>query len=181
MTICFAAVKLPVNIKPCKKSKMTLFNTLKQILHYYLRVLVSAFPRKTPKEVQVFRIECEKLVERYNTLLKEISEYMKDHSKPNQEFSENSAITLSYHDTDSFFLISIKEDLEILTNDCEELLEKGVRHPEDIQLQNSVIEQNLKQLRELRRYSEQIETALDEYEENIMKIEEEISNNTLCN
>ena len=36
-------------------------------------------------------------------------------------------------------------------------------------------------MRELRRYSEQIETALDEYEENIMKIEEEISNNTLCN
>ena len=160
---------------------MTLFNTLKQILHYYLRVLVSAFPKKIPKEVQVFKIECEQLVERYNTLLKEISEYMKDHSKSNQEDPENSAITLSYHDTDSFFLISIKEDLEILTNDCEELLEKGVRHPGDIQLQNGVIEQNLKQLRELRRYSEQIETALDEYEENIMKIEEEISNNTLCN
>ena len=160
---------------------MTLFNTLKQILHYYLRVLVSAFPKKIPKEVQVFKIECEQLVERYNTLLKEISEYMKDHSKSNQEDTENSAITLSYHDTDSFFLISIKEDLEILTNDCEELLEKGVSHPGEIQLQNGVIEQNLKQLRELRRYSEQIETALDEYEENIMKIEEEISNNTLCN
>ena len=56
-----------------------------------------------------------------------------------------------------------------------------MEHPEDIQLQNGAIEQNLKQLRELRRYSEQIETALDEYEENIMKIEEEISNNTLCN
>ena len=106
---------------------------------------------------------------------------MKDHSKPNQEDPENSAITLSYYDTDSFFLISIKEDLEILTNDCEELLEKGVGHPVDIQLQNGAIEQNLKQLRELRRYSEQIETALDEYEEYIMKIEEEISNNTLCN
>ena len=106
---------------------------------------------------------------------------MTDHSKPNQEDPENSAITLSYYDTDSFFLISIKEDLEILTNDCEELLEKGVGHPVDIQLQNGAIEQNLKQLRELRHYSEQIETALDEYEENIMKIEEEISNNTLCN
>ena len=160
---------------------MTLFNTLKQILNYYLRVLVYAFPKKVPKEVQVFRIECENLVERYNSLLKEISEYMKDHSKPSQEDSDNSAITLSYHETDSFFLISIKEDLEILTNDCEELLEKGVQNPEEIQLRNGVIEQNIKQLRELRRYSEQIETALDEYEENIMKIEEEISNNTLCN
>ena len=160
---------------------MTLFNTLKHIVRHYLRVSLDAFPKKIPKEVQVFRSDCEKLVERYNTLLKEISEYMKDHSKPNHEDPENSAITLSYYDTDSFFLISIKEDLEILTNDCEELLEKGVRNPGDIQLQNEIIEQNLKQLRELRRYSEQIETALDEYEENIMKIEEEISNNTLCN
>lgn len=160
---------------------MTLFNTLKHILRHYLRVLLDAFPKKIPEEVQVFRCDCKKLVERYNTLLKEISEYMKDHSKPNHEDPENSAITLSYYDTDSFFLISIKEDLEILTNDCEELLEKGVEHPGDIQLQNGAIEQNLKQLRELRRYSEQIETALDEYEENIMKIEEEISNNTLCN
>ena len=160
---------------------MTLFNTLKHIVHHYLRVSLDAFPKKIPKEVHVFRNDCEKLVERYNTLLKEISEYMKDHSKPNHEDPENSAITLSYYDTDSFFLISIKEDLEILTNDCEELLEKGVEHPGDIQLQNGAIEQNLKQLRELRRYSEQIETALDEYEENIMKIEEEISNNTLCN
>ena len=160
---------------------MTLFNTLKHILSHYLRASLDAFPKKISKEVQVFRSDCEKLVERYNILLKEISEYMKDHSKPNQEDPENSAITLSYYDTDSFFLISIKEDLEILTNDCEELLEKGVEHPGDIQLQNGAIEQNLKQLRELRRYSEQIETALDEYEENIMKIEEEISNNTLCN
>ena len=160
---------------------MTLLNTLKHIVRHYLRVSLDAFPKKIPTEVQVFRNDCEKLVERYNTLLKEISEYIKDHSKPNHEDPENSAITLSYYDTDSFFLISIKEDLEILTNDCEELLEKGVEHPEDIQLQNGAIEQNLKQLRELRRYSEQIETALDEYEENIMKIEEEISNNTLCN
>ena len=160
---------------------MTLFNTLKHVVRHYLRVSLDAFPKKIPKEVQLFRSDCEKLVERYNRLLKVISEYMKDHSKPNQEDPENSSITLSYYDTDSFFLISIKEDLEILTNDCEELLEKGVGHPVDIQLQNGAIEQNLKQLRELRRYSEQIETALDEYEENIMKIEEEISNNTLCN
>ena len=152
--------------------KMTLFNTLNHIVRHYLRVSLDNFPKKVPKEVQVFRNDCERLVERYNTLLKEISEYMKDHSKPNHEDPENSAITLSYYDTDSFFLISIKEDLEILTNDCEELLETGVDHPEDIQLQNDAIKQNLKQLRELRRYSEQIETALDEYEENIMKIED---------
>ena len=159
---------------------MTIFSTLKHILNHYLRVSLDVFPKKLSKEVQVFRSDCDKLVDRYNSLLKEISEYMKDHSKPNHEDPENSAITLSYCDTDSFFLISIKEDLETLTNDCEELLEKGVKQPVDIQLKNGAIEQNIKQLKELRRYSEQIETALDEYEENIMKIEEEISNNTLC-
>ena len=160
---------------------MTFFNTVKHVISHYLKVSLYAFSKKVPNEVKVFRSDCEKLVERYNTLLKEISEYMKEHSKHNHEDPENSAVTLSYHDTDSFFLISIKEDLELLTSDCEDLLEKGVSHPEDVHLQNGAIEQNLKQLRELRRYSEQIETALDEYEENIMKIEEEISNNTLCN
>jgi prefoldin subunit 5 len=48
-------------------------------------------------------------------------------------------------------------------------------------LYNEAIKQYLNQLQELRQYSVQIETALHEYEENIMKIEEEISNNTLCN
>ena len=54
---------------------MTLFNTLKHIIRHYMGVLLHAFPKKIPKEVQVFRSDCEKLVERYNTLLKEISEY----------------------------------------------------------------------------------------------------------
>jgi chromosome segregation ATPase len=90
-------------------------------------------------------------------------------------------LSLSYQDTDSFFLISIKDELANLTDDCEELLEKRVQHPLETQSHNDAIEKYLNQLRELRRYSEQIETALHEYEENIMKIEEEISNNTLCN
>ena len=72
---------------------MTLFNILKQIVRHYLRVTIDVFPKKDPKEVRIFRNDCEKLVERYNTLLKEISEYMKDHSKPNHEDPENSAIT----------------------------------------------------------------------------------------
>jgi len=68
-----------------------------------------------------------------------------------------------------------------LTDDCEVLLEKGAQQPSETQPHNNDIEQYLNQLQKLRRYSVQIETALHEYEENIMKIEEEISNNTLCN
>ena len=53
--------------------------------------------QKNPKEVQLFKSDCEKLVERYNTLLKEISEYMKEHSKPNHEDPETQL--LHYHIT----------------------------------------------------------------------------------
>ena len=160
---------------------MTLINTLNHILRHCYRVFFDSFSSKLPSEIQIYLTECEDLVGRYNILLKEISEYMKDHCNQQKDHPENSDLILSYHDTDSFFLISIKEDLGNLTDDCEELLEKGELHPSEIQLHNDAIEQNINKLNELRRYSEQIETALHEYEENIMKIEEEISNNTLCN
>ena len=160
---------------------MTLINTLNHILHHYFRVFLDTFSYKLPKDVQAFRKDCESLVERYNSLLKEISSYMKDHSKPQEDDPDNPEPNLTYHDTDSFYLISIKEDLALLTADCKLLLEKVVENPPDSQLHNEAIEQYLNQLHELRQYSVQIETALHEYEENIMKIEEDISNNTLCN
>ena len=160
---------------------MTLINTLNHILRHYYIVFFNSFSFKLPSDIQIYQKECEDLIGRYNILLKEISEYMKDHYKQHEDHPENSELILSYHDTDSFFLISIKEDLGNLTDDCEELLEKGELNPSVIQLHNKAVEQNINQLYELRRYSEQIETALHEYEENIMKIEEEISNNTLCN
>ena len=106
---------------------------------------------------------------------------MKDHCKLQEDDPENSELSLAYHDTDSFYLISIKDDLAILTADCKQLLKKVVENPVDSELHNAAIVQYLNQLQELRQYSVQIETALHEYEENIMKIEEEISNNTLCN
>ena len=160
---------------------MTFINTFNHILHHYLKVFLDTFSYNSPKYVQTFRKDCESLVERYNSLLKDISSYMKDHSKLQEDDTENSELSLAYHDTDSFYLISIKDDLAILTADCKQLLEKVVENPVDSELHNDAIEQYLNQLQELRQYSVQIETALHEYEENIMKIEEEISNKTLCN
>jgi chromosome segregation ATPase len=160
---------------------MTLINTLKHILHYYSRVFLDTFSSNLPNDIKAFRKDCESLVERYNSLLKEISSYMKDHSKLQEDDPDNSELSLTYHDTDSFYLISIKEDLTILTADCKQLLEKVIENTADSKLYNEAIKQYLNQLQELRQYSVQIETALHEYEENIMKIEEEISNNTLCN
>jgi ElaB/YqjD/DUF883 family membrane-anchored ribosome-binding protein len=160
---------------------MTFINTFNHILHHYLKVFLDTFSYNSSKYVQTFRKDCESLVERYNSLLKDISSYMKDHCKLQEDDPENSELSLAYHDTDSFYLVSIKNDLAILTADCEQLLEKVVENPVDSEFYNDAIEQNLNQLQELRQYSVQIETALHEYEEKIMKIEEEISNKTLCN
>ena len=99
---------------------MTLINTLNNILHHYFRVFLDTFSYKLPKDVQAFRKDCESLVERYNSLLKEISSFMKDHSKTQEDDPDNPELNLTYHDTDSFYLISIKEDLAVLTADCKQ-------------------------------------------------------------
>jgi len=93
---------------------MTLINTLNHILRHYYRVFFDSFPSKLPSHLQIYQNDCEDLVGRYNILLKKISEYMKDHCKQQEEMPHNSDLIFSYHDTDSFFLISIKEDLETL-------------------------------------------------------------------
>ena len=53
---------------------MTLINTLNHILQHYLRVFLDAFSYNSPKSVQTFRKDCESLVERYNSLLKDINQ-----------------------------------------------------------------------------------------------------------
>ena len=160
---------------------MTLMNTIKLILKHYIKVFLVKFFYKLPEDLIVFQKDCESLVDRYNCILKEISSYMKDHSKINDDDSENTGLVLSYKDTDSFYIISIKEDLATLTNDCKSLLEKSTKNSDFSQLHDEANKHYINQLKELRQYSVQIETALHEYEKNIMKIEEEISNETLCN
>ena len=160
---------------------MTLTSTIKHILLHYLKIFLGKLFYKLPEDIIIFRKDCENLVERYNTILKEISTYMKDHSKNNDENIENSGLILSYRDTDTFHIISIKEDLAILTDDCKELLEKEPQNPNYNFLHKEANKNYINKLQELRQYSVQIETALQEYEKNIMKIEEEISNETLCN
>tara|TARA_B100001250_G_scaffold236592_1_gene203209 strand:- start:158 stop:688 length:531 start_codon:yes stop_codon:yes gene_type:complete len=163
------------------KKNMNLTSTIKHIFLHYLRVSLGKYFYKLPEDILIFRKDCEIMVDRYNKLLKEISTYMKDHSKNNTENSDNSSLILSYQDTDTFHIISIKEDLAVLTDDCEELLEKEPQNPSYSHLHKEANKNYINQLHELRQYSVQIETALNEYEKNIMKIEEEISNETLCN
>ncbi len=160
---------------------MTLISTINHIFLHYLRVSLGKIFYKLPNDILMFRKDCEIMVERYNKILKEISTYMKDHSKNNDGNSDNSSLILSYRETDTFQIISIKEDLAVLSDDCEELLEKEPQNPNYFYLHKEANKNYINRLNELRQYSIQIETALREYEKNIMKIEEEISNETLCN
>ena len=116
-----------------------------------------------------------------NSILKEISTYMKDHGKSENTSLPNTGLILDYQDTDTFHIIAIKEDLAVLTDDCKELLEKAPEDPHFLHLHKETNKNYINQLQELRQYSVQIESALEEYEKNILKIEEEISNETLCN
>ncbi len=160
---------------------MTLINTIKYISLYYLRVFLSKFFFSLPEDFMRFRKDCEILVERYNSILKEISTYMKDHSKSDNTSMADTGLILDYQDTDTFHIIAIKEDLAVLTDDCKELLEKAPEDPHFLHLHKETNKNYINQLQELRQYSVQIESALEEYEKNILKIEEEISNETLCN
>ena len=164
-----------------RNMRMTLVSTIKYIILYYIRTVLGKYLYSLPEDVVMFRKDCEILVERYNKILKEISTYMKDHSKNNEEDPENSDLILSYKETDTFHIISIKEDLAVLSIDCRNLLEKAPQNPNFSNLHKETNKSYINQLQELRQYSVQIETALEEYEKNILKIEEEISNETLCN
>lgn len=160
---------------------MTLFKTINQFIFRNIRIFKRKFSFKIAKEINPFRIDCEEMVERYDLLLKEISSYMKDFDKLQEFELKKQGMSLTHHGADSFYIISIKEDLTNLTSDCEQLLKKVSKKNYDYDQYNKAIKEDLDQLNELRQYSIQIENILHEYEKNVMKMEEEISNKILCN
>ena len=160
---------------------MTFFKTINQFIFRNIRIFKKKFSFRIAKERNPFRIDCEEIVERYDLLLKEISSYMKDFDKLQEFELKKQGMSLTHHCTDSFHIIAIKEDLTNLTFDCEQLMEKVSKNNNDYEQYNKAIKEDLDQLNELRQYSTQIENILHEYEKNVMKMEEEISNKILCN
>ena len=153
-----------------------------QILRHYFRLSLDLFSFSLPRDIQYFRKDCEKLVLRYDSLLKQISEYMKNHrTKYEEDDYEEIFEPLPFTGADTFYLMDIKQDLENITEECDELLKKGEERPVELQLHRDAMQLLLNQLKELRRYSDQIESALLDFEDKIMKIEEDISNHTLWN
>ena len=140
------------------------------------------FNRPMRDEILSFRKDYEQLVGRYEALLKQISRYMKDHSFIlNEEYKNSDDVWKQLNSVDSFMLQTIRGDLELITRDCEYLLEKGEQNPVDFPYQEELLTLHITQLKELRRYSDQIDNTLKDFEKRLMRVEEVISNQMLAN
>ena len=140
------------------------------------------FNRPMRDEILSFRKDYEQLVGRYEALLKQISRYMKDHSFIlNEEYKNSDDVWKQLNSVDSFMLQTIRGDLELITRDCEYLLEKGEQNPVDFPYQEELLTLHITQLKELRRYSDQIDNTLKDFEKRLMRVEEVISNQMLTN
>ena len=140
------------------------------------------FNRPTRDEILTFRRDYEKLVGRYESLLKQISKYMKDHSFIlNDEYKTSDEVWKQLNSIDSFMLQTIRGDLDRITQDCEYLMEKGEQNPVDFPYQQELLTLHMTQLKELRRYSDQIDNTLKDFEKRLLRVEEVISNQMLTN
>ena len=107
---------------------------------------------------------------------------MKDHSFIlNEEYNNSDDVWKQLNSVDSFMLQTIRGDLELITRDCEYLLEKGEQNPVDFTYQEELLTLHITQLKELRRYSDQIDNTLKDFEKRLMRVEEVISNQMLAN
>ncbi len=137
------------------------------------------------QEISDYKESCDELVGKYEHLLKQISEYMQENQVVLRSFEQNGRL-LPQAPSDqvqlnTFSLLSIKDELVQITSECESLLSRGSSHLNTNTAYEKTIEVLLSQLRELRRYSEQIEEALGEFEDKLLKMEEVLSEHSLCN
>ena len=168
-------------ISPPSFLKFTFFPGMTVIKKQVFRFL-RWFNRPMRDEILSFRKDYEQLVGRYEALLKQISKYMKDHSFIlNEEYKNSDDVWKQLNSVDSFMLQTIRGDLELITRDCEYLLEKGKQNPVDFPYQEELLTLHITQLKELRRYSDQIDNTLKDFEKRLMRVEEVISNQMLAN
>ena len=168
-------------ISPPSFLKFTFFPGMTVIKKQVFRFL-RWFNRPMRDEILSFRKDYEQLVRRYEALLKQISKYMKDHSFIlNEEYKNSDDVWKQLNSVDSFMLQTIRGDLELITRDCEYLLEKGEQNPVDFPYQEELLTLHITQLKELRRYSDQIDNTLKDFEKRLMRVEEVISNQMLAN
>ncbi len=137
------------------------------------------------EEIKSYKTACGSLVNKYKTLLKQISEYMQENQQPLHTFEQEDQFPANGFSEgfqlNTFSLLSIKDELTNITHECEHLLHQGSTQFSSYSPYEKTIEALLAQLKELRKYSEQIEGALEEFEDKLLKMEEVLSANSLWN
>ena len=136
-------------------------------------------------EVKQYKNACETLVGKYEGLLKQISNYMEDSQKPLHSFEKDGLfapeVALEQFQLNTFSLLAIKEELGKITHECETLLHHGSIQLSHCSPYEKTVKILLKQLKALRKYSDQIEDALSEFEKKLLKMEEVLSDHSLWN
>ena len=136
--------------------------------------------QELPEDIIDYKHQCEQLVNKYETLLDQISQYMQTEERIlGKEQAE--VVAPPPQDTGIFELLTIKSELLRITEECDKLMDKGFREPTTVPLQKEAMELLISQLQNLRQYSDQIEEALLDFEEKLMEMEELASTRGLRN
>ena len=136
--------------------------------------------QELPEDIIDYKHQCEQLVNKYETLLDQISQYMQTEERLLGK-EETEVVTPAPQDTGIFELLTIKGELLRITEECDKLMNKGFREPTIAPLQKEAMELLISQLQNLRQYSDQIEEALLDFEEKLMEMEELASTRGLRN
>lgn len=150
----------------------------------FLKKSVKTLLKPQGEEIRVYKDACDELVTKYETLLKQISEYMQENQIPLRSFEKSGQLpteNVSDLQLNTFSLLAIKDKLITITDECDDLLHHGSTELSDMSPYKDTVQALLSQLRELRKYSEQIEGALGEFEDKLLKMEEVLAEKSLWN
>lgn len=157
---------------------------LAMILKRFQQILKLLFTSQH-NEVKQYKDACDTLVGKYEDLLKQISDYMEENQKPLNSLEKDGfsapEVTSEPFQLNTFWLMDIKEKLTKITHECEQLLHEGSVQISNHSPYEKTVKILLRQLGELRKYSDQIESALEEFEKKLLKMEEVLSAHYLWN
>ena len=132
-----------------------------------------------PKTVAInnLQLDCDSLTDRYEQILLEISNYMKQNSQVFESIESKQGIELlkAADCIDSFRVLRIKEQLNTASGECDELIKRVEQENPLTEKKQERVQLMSHRLRVLQNYSEQIQHALKSYEHRILDMEESVS------
>ena len=137
------------------------------------------------EEIKTYKNAYNALVTKFETLLKQISTCLQDQQKPLHAFEKDGPLPAEgfaeYLHLNTFSLLAIKDELADITVECENLFNRVSLKYSSHASSETTVDNLLNQLQDLRKYSEQIEGVLDEFEAKLLQMEEALSANSLWN